>query len=35
MEDLELLAKTLNKKDLKQIAKDHGWEDKKINELKL
>ena len=35
MSDLELLATKLTKKDLKQIAKDHGWEDKKINELKL
>ena len=35
MSDLELLASQLTKKDLKQIAKDHGWEDKRINELKL
>ena len=35
MEDLELLSKQLTKKDLKQLAKDHGWDDKRINELKL
>lgn len=35
MEDVELLATQLDKKQLKQLMKDHGWEDKKINELKL
>ena len=35
IEDVELLATQLTKKDIKQLAKDHGWEDKKINELKL
>jgi hypothetical protein len=35
MSDLELLATKLTKKDLKQMAKDRGWEDKKINDLKL
>lgn len=35
VEDIELLATKLTKKDIKQLAKDHGWEDKKINELKL
>ena len=35
MEDVELLATQLDKKQIKQLAKDHGWEDKKINELKL
>lgn len=35
MEDLELLAKTMTKKEIKQLAKDHGMDDKQINELKL
>lgn len=35
MEDIELLATKLDKKQIKQLAKDHGWDDKKINELKL
>jgi hypothetical protein len=35
MDDLELLATMMDTKKLKQLAKDLGWDDKQINELKL
>jgi hypothetical protein len=35
MDDLELLATLMDTKKLKQLAKDLGWDDKQINELKL
>jgi hypothetical protein len=31
--DLEALSKLLTTKDIKQLAKDHGWDDKQIKEL--
>jgi len=33
--DLEVLASLNDKKDIIQLAKDSGWDDKKINEFKL
>jgi hypothetical protein len=35
IEDLEVLASLNDKKDIIQLAKDSGWDDKKINEFKL
>lgn len=35
LDDLEMLGKMLDTKQLKQLAKDMGWDDKQINELKL
>ncbi len=35
IDDSELLAQVLDTKKLKQLAKDLGWDDKQINELKL
>jgi hypothetical protein len=35
IDDLELLAQLMDSKKLKQLAKDLGWDDKQINELKL
>jgi hypothetical protein len=35
IDDLELLATLMDTKKLKQLAKDLGWDDKQINELKL
>jgi hypothetical protein len=35
MSDLEVLSTTMDKKKVKQLAKDHGWSDKQIDDLKL
>lgn len=35
LDDIELMAKMMDSKELKQLAKDHGYTDKQINDLKL
>jgi hypothetical protein len=35
LDDIELMAKLVDTKELKQLAKDHGYSDKQINDLKL
>lgn len=35
IDDLEVLATVMDKKELKQLAKDHGYDDKQISDLKL
>ena len=35
LDEIELLAKLTDTKSLKQLAKDHGYTDKQINDLKL
>ena len=35
LDDLEVLASLNTKKDIIQLAKDAGWDDKKINDFKL
>jgi hypothetical protein len=35
LDDLEILSKMMDTKQVKQLAKDHGYTDKQINDLKL
>lgn len=35
LDEIEMLAKMMSTKEIKQLAKDHGYTDKQINDLKL